>query len=67
MKESAKQAANTISEKAGELRDSAAAKAHEVGNAIREGAAKADETIQESLSNGKTNSAAAIPSEQPKP
>lgn len=51
-KESVKDAADKIGEKAGELKDSAAQKAHEVGSAIKEGAAKADQKIQESVGNG---------------
>ena len=51
MKESAKQAALLLSEKAGDLKDSAALKAGQMGDAIKEGAARANEAIQDSTGN----------------
>ncbi|MGB3288469.1 MAG: hypothetical protein WBA83_04270 [Burkholderiaceae bacterium] len=67
MEESAKQAANTISDKAVELKDSAAEKAGQVGDAIKEGAAKADKAIQDSLGNKSASSTATTPASQAKP
>src|SRR5690606_24916383 len=68
IKESAKQAANTISDKAVELKDSAARKAGDMGDAIKAGAAKADKAIQDSVGNPQVSgTTAAAPSEQAKP
>jgi len=68
IKESAKQAANTISNSAVELKDSAARKAGDMGDAIKAGAAKADKAIQDSVGNPQVSgTTAAAPSEQAKP
>jgi hypothetical protein len=68
MKESAKHAANTISDKAVEFKDIAARKAGDMGDAIKEGAAKADQAIQGSVGNNQiSGTTAAAPSEQAKP
>lgn len=47
--ESARSAAATVGEKAGELRDATGERMSQMGDAIRDGAAKADEAIQDSL------------------
>lgn len=52
LQESARSAAATVGEKAGELRDATGERMAQMGDAIREGAAKADETIQDSLKQG---------------
>src|SRR3546814_101571 len=67
MKESAKQAADTISDKAVELKDSAAAKAGQMGDAIKEGAAKADQAIQDAVGGDQADSKTTTPSPEAKP
>ncbi|MFA7668422.1 MAG: hypothetical protein WCX93_03645 [Burkholderiaceae bacterium] len=47
--ESARNAAHTVGEKAGDLRDATGERMAQVGQAIRDGAARADEAIQESV------------------
>ena len=52
---SARNAAHTVSEKAGDLRDATGERMSQVGQAIRDGAARADETIQESVNRDGAN------------
>lgn len=49
---SAREAAHSVGEKAGELRAATSTRMSQVGQAIRDGAAKADETIQSSMNGG---------------
>lgn len=53
-KESVKDAASSVADKAGQLKDSAAEKAGQMGDAIKKGAADANQAIQDKVGNGAT-------------
>lgn len=62
-KQSAKDAADNVADKAAELKDAAAAAAKRAGDAIKEGADKADSAIQDKVGDGTATDNPTSPSE----
>jgi uncharacterized protein YjbJ (UPF0337 family) len=62
MSDKAKSAADTVEEKAGEMKDSAGKAMDDMGHAIKKGAAEANEKIQGAVGNGTATSTPPTPS-----
>lgn len=67
LKEDAAKAGDAIKDKATELKDAAGRTASDIGDAIKDGAAKADQAIQDKLGNGVQPTPPAQPSQEAKP
>lgn len=62
LSDKAQSAADTVAQKAGELKDSAARKLDDMGHAIKQGAAEANQKIQSAAGNGSATSTPPTPS-----